>query len=283
MAVLPPTIEEVQDAAGPRRRRGKGQRAASRTLETVGPVLLLLVVATVVMQAVVDQGNIRPEVLPSPSRVIRSGWAAREAIWQNTVPTLQVTAIGFAVSLVVGWLLAIIVDFSRFARRALTPILVASQTVPIIAVAPLMIIWFGFGLLPKVIVVALVTFFPVTIGLIEGFDSTPKEASSLLASMGAGKWRTFRYVRLPSAMPSFFTSLRIGITYAVTGAIFAEYVGAKYGLGIYMSMQKNSFRTDLVLAAVLVTSLISILLFLSTYLLQRLVIPWYGQEKRSQT
>ena len=193
----------------------------------------------------------------------------------NTLPTLQVTAVGFAVSLAIGWAVAIAIDFSPWLRRALTPLLVASQTLPIIAIAPLLIIWFGFGLLPKVVVIALVTFFPVAVGLIEGFSSTPPAATNLLRSMGASRWQRFRLVRLPQAMPSFFTALRIGITYAVTGAIFAEYVGATAGLGIYMSLQKNSFRTDLVLAAVVVTAVLSVTLFALTFVVERLVIPWH--------
>ena len=221
-------------------------------------------------------------MLPSPARVLAQGWAYRDQIWANTVPTLQVTAVGFAVSLALGWALAVAVDFSPWLRRALTPLLVASQTLPIIAIAPLLIIWFGFGLLPKVVVIALVTFFPVAVGLIEGFAATDRQATNLLRSMGATRWQQFRYVRLPGAMPAFFTALRIGITYAVTGAIFAEYVGATAGLGIFMNLQKNSFRTDLVLAAVAVTALLSITLFALTHVVQRLLIPWYGKDRRAR-
>jgi ABC-type nitrate/sulfonate/bicarbonate transport system permease component len=187
---------------------------------------------------------------------------------------LQVTIVGFAVSLVVAWALAIVVDFSPWLRRALVPLFVVSQTLPIIAIAPLMIIWFGFGLLPKILVIALATFFPMAIGLIEGFAAADREAGALLRSMGASRGQVFRYVRLPSALPRFFTALRIGITYAVVGAVFAEYVGATSGLGIYMSTQKNSFRTDLVLAAVLVTAALSLALYLLTYLVERIVAPW---------
>ena len=155
------------------------------------------------------------------------------------MPTLQVTAVGFSVSLLIGWAIAIAVDFSPWLRRALTPLLVASQTLLIIVIALLLIIWFGFKPLPKVVVIALVTFFPIAVGLIEGFASTPRAATNLLRSMGASRWQRFRLVRLPQAMPSFFTALRIGITYAVTGAIFAEYVGATAGLGIYMSLSRT--------------------------------------------
>jgi NitT/TauT family transport system permease protein len=238
------------------------------------PALVLVAIGVGVWQWYVTAAGVRPQVLPSPLRVLTEGWAHRGELWANTLPTLQVTVIGFAVSLGVGWALAVAVDFSPWLRRALTPLLVASQTLPIIAIAPLLIIWFGFGLLPKVLVIALVTFFPIAVGLIEGFARTERPATNLLRSMGASRWAQFRYVRLPGALPSFFTALRIGITYAVTGAVFAEYVGASAGLGIYMNLQKNSFRTDLVLAAVLVTALISVALYGLTFLVQRLVVPW---------
>ena len=261
---------------GPRPTRGRVREVLGR----VGPPLVLVGTGLAVWQWAVTVLDVRPQVLPSPLRVAQQGWAFREQIWANTVPTVQVTAVGFAVSLALGWGLAVAVDFSPWLRRALTPLLVASQTLPIIAIAPLLIIWFGFGLLPKVVVIALVTFFPIAVGLIEGFAATDRQATNLLRSMGASRWEQFRYVRLPGAMPSFFTALRIGITYAVTGAIFAEYVGATAGLGIFMNLQKNSFRTDLVLAAVAVTALLSVTLFGLTYLAQRLVIPWYGRERR---
>jgi ABC-type nitrate/sulfonate/bicarbonate transport system permease component len=249
------------------------------TLRRVAPPLVIVAVGLAGWQWYVTAAGVRPQILPSPLRVLEQGWAFREQLWANTLPTLQVTAVGFTVSLVLGWSIAIAIDFSPWLRRALTPLLVASQTLPIIAIAPLLIIWFGFGLLPKVVVIALVTFFPVTVGLVEGFAATDRQATNLLRSMGASRWEQFRYVRLPGAMPRFFTALRIGITYAVTGAIFAEYAGATAGLGIFMSLQKNSFRTDLVLAAVLVTALLSVALFALTYLVERLVVPWSGTER----
>lgn len=255
-------------------------RVGAGLLRRAGPPLLVVVVALAAWQWAVGAFGLRPQVLPSPLRVVEQGWAYRDVLWANTVPTLQVTAVGFAVSLAIAWTIAVLVDFSPALRRALVPLLVGSQTLPIIAIAPLMIIWFGFGLLPKVLVIALVTFFPICVGLIEGFAATERDASRLLRSMGGGRWAEFRYVRLPGAMPSFFTALRIGITYAVTGAIFAEYVGATAGLGIFMQQQKNSFRTDLVLAAVAVTALVSVALFALTYLVQALLIPWYRRSRK---
>ncbi|WP_439029872.1 ABC transporter permease [Gordonia terrae] len=249
-------------------------RPASIGLRRAAPTIVAAAILVAAWQVYVDLSGIRPQLLPSPSRVAEQGWAHRDEIGVHAGATLQVTLIGFAVSLVLAWVLAIIVDFSPTLRRAFVPLFVASQTLPIIAIAPLMIIWFGFGVLPKVLVIALVTFFPMAIGLIEGFAAADREAGALMRSMGATRLQIFRYVRLPSALPRFFTALRIGITYAVVGAVFAEYVGASEGLGIYMSLQKNSFRTDLVLAAVLVTALISVSLYLLTFAIERVVVPW---------
>lgn len=271
-----PGARTVDTAAGASPKPGSQVR---RLFASAAPLGVIVVLALALWQLYVTVSGIRPQVLPSPLRVAQQGWGAREIIAGHAGATLQVTVIGFAVSLTCAWLLATAIDFVPWLRRAFVPLFVMSQTLPIIAIAPLMIIWFGFGLLPKVLVIALVTFFPMTVGLIEGFASAPKESGALLRSMGASKWQEFRYVRLPSAMPQFFTSLRIGITYAVTGAVFAEYVGATSGLGIYMATQKNSFRTDLVLAAVVVTAVVSVALYLATFVVERLVSPWAREQR----
>jgi ABC-type nitrate/sulfonate/bicarbonate transport system permease component len=274
------------DGAGSGGKTGRNRKTGSprrfRTLTTAVPPAVIVLTLLATWQGAVAAGGVKPTVLPSPQRIVEQGWMARGIIWANTVPTLQETFLGFAVSLTLAWVLAVAIDFSPWLRRALMPLLVASQTIPIIAIAPLMIIWFGFGLMPKIMVIALVTFFPVTVGLIDGFNLTDRDAANLLRSMGANRWKQFVYVRLPSALPSFFTALRIGIAYAVTGAIFAEYIGAREGLGIYMATMKNSFRTDLVLAAVAVTAFLSVGLFLLTYVAERLVIPWHSKERRNR-
>src|SRR5699024_5549096 len=152
-----------------------------------------LAVLLTAWEAIVRLTAVRPQVLPAPTLVASSGWEHRNALGEHALATLNVTLCGFAVSLVCAWLIAIVI--------------VSSQPIPIVAIAPLMIIWFGFGLLPKILVVALVTFFPVTIGLVEGFARTDREASALLRSMGAGRITEFLFLRLPSALPLFFTSL----------------------------------------------------------------------------
>ncbi|MCS5722358.1 ABC transporter permease [Herbiconiux sp. CPCC 203407] len=273
----PPASPSAPRPARPKRRPRRDSFWGS-----VVPPVVIVVLLLVGWELAVTLTGMRPQVLPAPSRVVVEGFERADIIWGHTLSTLQVTVIGFAFSLIVAWIIAVAIDFSGVLRRGLMPLLVASQTIPIIAIAPLMIIWFGFGLLPKILVVALVTFFPIVVGLIEGFNKADRETSNLLRSMGAGRWKEFTFVRLPSALPSFFTALRISITYAVVGAIFAEYVGAQSGLGIFMSTQKNAFRTDLVLAAVAVTAVLSISLYLLTFVIERLVIPWSFKERKAR-
>lgn len=274
-----PATAKADPTAPDVRTRSRGARPGT-VIRAAAPAALVVLVLLVGWQIAVTALDVRPQILPSPLRVVQQGWLDRADLAGNAMATLGVTLIGFAVSLIVSWVVAVTVDFVPWLRRALVPLLVGSQTLPIIAIAPLMIIWFGFGLLPKVLVVVLTTFFPVTIGLIEGFASTDRDSTKLLAGMGASRWQQFRYLRLPGALPRFFTALRIGITYAVVAAIFAEYVGSASGLGIYMAMAKNSFRTDLVLAAVAVTAVLSIGLFAVTFLVERWTCPWLRRGRR---
>ncbi len=255
----------------------RARRASSLAL----PSLLVAAVALGLWQLFATITHVRPQILPTPWLVISQGWDFRSAIWANTVPTLEETFLGFGVSLVCAFVLAAVMELWRPTRRALYPFLIVSQTLPLVAIAPIVDLWLGFGLLPKLVVVAIVTFFPITVGLTEGFASAEPEAINLLRSMGASRLGVFRLLRLPGAMPYFFAGLRIAITYAVVAAIFAEYVGASSGLGIFMSEQANQFRTDLVYAAVGVTALLSIALFALTYLVQWLTIPWYQLSRRA--
>jgi ABC-type nitrate/sulfonate/bicarbonate transport system permease component len=246
------------------------------------PPILVAAVGLGLWQLFATITHVRPQILPTPWLVISQGWDFRSAIWANTVPTLEETFIGFGVSLVCAFVLAAVMELWRPSRRALYPFLIVSQTLPLIAIAPIVDLWLGFGLMPKLVVVAIVTFFPITVGLTEGFASADPDAINLLRSMGASRLGVFRRLKLPGAMPYFFAGLRIAITYAVVGAIFAEYVGASSGLGIFMSEQANQFRTDLVYAAVAVTAAVSVGLFALTYLVQRLTIPWYQLSRRAR-
>lgn len=238
------------------------------------PAVASVASAFVIWEIYVHLSGISPLMLPAPSRVLDQMWLNREILWANTIPTLQATFAGFALSLSIAFSMSIMLDFMPRVRRALFPIFVVSQTLPLVAIAPLVVLWFGFDLTPKVLLVALVTFFPMLVALVDGYASTDPEIEDLLRSMGANRRTVFRAARLPSAMPYFFAGLRISITYAVVAAIFAEYVGARAGLGIVILNAKNSFRPDLVLAAVVISSALTLVLFAFTALLQRVVLRW---------
>lgn len=238
------------------------------------PVALGALVLLGLWQVVVATGGVAPRLLPSPARVVQQAWAHREALATHAAATLTVTVVGFGCSVAVAWALALVLDRLPRLRVGVVPLLVASQTVPVLVVAPLLVLWFGFGLLPKVLVVTLVTFFPVALGLVEGLGAAGPGASALLATMGATRRQELVHVRLPAALPRFFTALRIGVTYAVVGAVVAEYAGAVHGLGTWMTMQRAAFRTDLVLAAVGVCAALTLTLYGATCLLERALVPW---------
>jgi ABC-type nitrate/sulfonate/bicarbonate transport system permease component len=249
-------------------------RRSGRGLARGIPAVLSVVSAFLIWELYVRLSGISPLILPAPSRVLDQIVMNRALLWNNTVPTLKATFAGFALSLVVAFSLSIVLDFMPRVRRALFPIFVVSQTLPLVAIAPLVVLWFGFDLTPKVLLVALVTFFPMLVALVDGYAATDPEIEDLMRSMGATRGQIFRSARFPSAMPYFFAGLRISITYAVVAAIFAEYVGARAGLGIVILNAKNSFRPDLVLAAVVISSALTLVLFAVTALLQRVVLRW---------
>ncbi len=260
---------------------GDGDREASggrlsRWAPPVGVVLLLLAA----WEGYVRLTGVSPIVLPSPTRILGALLDFRELAVDHTIPTVEETLVGFAVSVVAAVTAAILMDQAGWLRRALYPLLVGSQTIPVVAIAPLLVLWFGFGLFPKVLVIVLVTFFPITVALLDGFASTERDATDLLATMGASRGQVFRKLRWPAALPAFFTGLRISATYAVVAAIFGEYVGAYEGLGIWMQISRNAFRADLVFVAILLASALSIILFTAVSRLEAIAIPWYRASRR---
>ncbi len=209
-------------------------------------------------------------ILPPPSGVVRALLSNRAEIAGHALATLSVAALGFALSVSFAFAASVALHFAPRAERGLMPLFVASQTVPLVALAPLMILWFGFGLLPKVLLVVLVTFLPVLMSLLSGYRQTPGAFVDLLTSMGASRWTVFRRATLPSARAGFLAGLRISATYAIVATIFAEYAGARRGLGIYILAAKNNFRADLVLAAVVVSAVLTLGLLVVLRLADRL-------------
>jgi ABC-type nitrate/sulfonate/bicarbonate transport system permease component len=249
---------------------------------TIGPPVVLVAVLLAAWELYARASGVSPFVLPAPSQVVGALLDPRSDAIRHTIPTVIETAVGFSVSIVAATLVAVALDRFDLARRAVEPLLVGSQTIPIIAIAPLIVVWFGFELVPKVLVVVLVTFFPITIALLDGFASTAAEAEELMRSLGASPGETFRKVRWPSGLPGFFTGLRISATYAVIAAVIGEYVGATEGIGIWMQLSQRLFRVDLVFAAILVTAILSIALYGLVVLVERATIPWWRASRAAR-
>ncbi len=257
-----------------------GWRVVVRFARAALPVAVALVVLLGVWQWYASQPTVDSQLLPTPVAVWHALIVQRDALWSNTQTTLNETLVGFGASLATGVVFAVAIDFSPWLRRAIYPLLVATQTVPIIVLAPLLVLWFGFGLASKAIVVTLVCFFPIVVALADGLRGADPDLLKLYRSFGAGRWRIFWSVRLPGALPSLFSGVRIAITYAVIGAIFGEYVGAKSGLAVYIKLHQAA--TAAVMAAIFVTAALSIALFALTALVERLTLPWYYAQGRGE-
>ncbi len=246
------------------------------------PPLTLIAASIAAWEAIVVASRLPPLVLPSPLRVVEAGWQTRDLLGGAIAVTMIETVLGLIVALALGVALAAAMDLSPFLRRALYPILVASQTVQLLAIAPLLIIWFGFGLTPKVIIVVLACFFPLAVNTADGLASADPDLIALLRSMGASRRQIWQMVRFPAALPSFFSGLRVAVTYSVVGATIGEWVGGSAGLGLYMLRSKNALATDQVFVAIVITTLLSIGLFVLVYVIERAALPWYYSAQRAQ-
>ncbi|WP_100405815.1 ABC transporter permease [Bacillus solitudinis] len=247
---------------------------------SVLPALITVVACLIIWELTVLIWDVEDWILPPPSLISRAFFETMhflpEHIWMTTMEAILGFLLGIAVALVIAFIL----DLAPFLRKSVYPILLFSQTIPIIAIAPLLIIWFGYGMLPKVLVVALVTFFPVVVSVVEGLQSSDRDMIRLVRSMGGSHWQVFRSVRFPHALSYLFTGLRIGATYSVLAAVISEWVGASKGLGIYLIKAQSSFATDRVFVVIVMISILSCMLFLLVLLVGRWVMPWkYKQHK----
>lgn len=251
-----------------------------RWVREVLPPTFLIVFVLLSWQVLARRTGLSAFILPSPVQVAQAGWETRDLLVAAIGTTMLETFLGLAIALFLGVAIAASMDLSSFLKRALYPILVASQTVQILAIAPLLIIWFGFGLLPKVIIVVLVCFFPLAVSSADGLASADPDLVAFFRAIGASRGQIWRMVRLPSALPSFFSGLRVSVTYSVVGATIGEWVGGSAGLGLYMLRSKNALATDQVFVAIVITSALSIGLFTLIYLIERAVLPWYYSAQR---
>lgn len=239
-----------------------------------GAPAALLALLVVAWEAGTRAFEVPAWILPAPTQIARAAQDAGVTIPGHLATTMFEALTGLALAAVVGALAALAMASSNLLRRVVYPLIVVSQNVPIIVLGPLLVIWFGFGLLPKVLIVALVGFFPIAVGMTEALLRADTELIELVRSMGASKWQVLRTVRLPGAVPAFFAGLRISATYAIFGAVIGEWLGASSGLGLFIARSQRAFRTDQVLVAVIVIAALSIALFALVGWLARLAMPW---------
>lgn len=227
-----------------------------------------------VWELYVDLGGADPLILPPPHAVAQSLYDDRGLLWSSFLVTAQEIVLGILVAMAAALALAIVMHFFGWVRRAVYPLLVASQTVPIPMLAPVLVLWLGFGIGPKLVVIALVSFFPIVVTTLAGFAAVDAELIKLMRTFDAGRRRIFWMVELPSALPEVFTGAKIAVVVAVIGALFAEQAGATAGLGYLFEQSIPQLETARAYAAVVVLSVFAIVLFALLTLAERLTVPW---------
>jgi len=238
------------------------------------PTLVFLLLCLAVWQISVDFFKLPLWLIPSPSAVVKALWRTRDLLWSHTLTTVLETTTGFALSIILGLVAGLGMVLSPLVKRLFYPLLIVSQTVPLIAVAPLLILWLGYGLLPKIVTVVIVCFFPIAISLIDGLEVSDDDLLNLLKSMGATRWQILYMIRWPNALPSLFAGLKIAATYSVMGAVIGEWLGASSGLGVYLTRSSHSFKTDQVFAAIVAITLLSLFYFVLIAGIRHFALPW---------
>lgn len=234
-------------------------------------VLLLLFIA---WETIVKVMEIPKWLLPAPSNIFSEAALNWNDFSVHLLSTVELSLNGFVIGTTIGLLTAILLYLIPFLKDSLYPLLILSQNIPTIVLAPLLVIWFGFGILPKIIVITLVCFFPVTVAALDGFKQTPHELKHYLVMAGANKRQLFQKLEFPYALPSIFSGVKISATYSVMGAVISEWLGAKEGIGVYMTLASSSFRTDRVFVAIFAIMILSLLFFAVIIGLERIVVRW---------
>jgi NitT/TauT family transport system permease protein len=220
-------------------------------------------------------------LVPTPGQVwdkITGEWSS---LMYHSYVTLYETVIGFVLASVLGLATAVLIAYSRTMDKALYPIVLFAQVIPKIAIAPLLVVWFGNGLTPKIMLAVLIAFFPVVVSGVAGLRSTDPELLELSATMGASRWQTFRKIRLPNALPHLMAGEKVAVTLAVVGAVVGEFVGASEGLGYTLLLANGNLDSALLFAALFLMSLIGILLFVVVEVVEALLIPWHASRRAS--
>lgn len=220
-------------------------------------------------------------MLPSPIDVVKAFADNFSIMMKQAAVTLQETLYGLLIGIAIAFVIASLMDRFTIINKALYPVLVVTQTIPTIAIAPILVLWMGFGMAPKITLVVITTFFPIAIGLLNGFQSVDEDAINLMRSMGAKRLQIFRIIKLPNATASFFSGLRISAAYAVVGAVVSEWLGGFEGLGVYMTRVKKAYAFDKMFAVIVFISAISLVLMGIVVLLEKISMPWVYKKEIS--
>lgn len=236
--------------------------------------LIGFAVIIVLWQGYVDVAHVSKIVLPSPMDILHASWQRSDLLVRETVPTMLESLYGFALAIVIGIPLAVCVVSSRVLNLTMYPILIATQSVPKVAVAPIILVWFGLGMQSKLAIAFLVAFFPIVVDTATGLQATPPGLLELARSLRASRWQTFWKVQFPAAMPFIFSGAKVAVTLAVIGAVIGEFVGSTNGLGNLLLSANSQLDGPLAWAALVWLSALGIALFLGVVLAERLLMPW---------
>lgn len=241
----------------------------NRLYPTVTVIIIILL-----WQGIVVFKNIPQYILPTPVNIANTLIKDFNVIVAHTKITLYESFVGFALSIILSFILAILMDSFEIIKKSIYPILIISQTIPTIAIAPLFIIWFGFGTLPKIIVVIMVCFFPVIISLVDGFEKIDRDYINLFTTFKATKLQTFFHLKLPYAMVSLFSGLKIAATYMIMSAVVGEWLGGDKGIGVYMVRAKSAYALDKVFASIIVIVVVTVLVIYIIDFVGKKIIHW---------
>ncbi|MBC9713700.1 ABC transporter permease [Streptomyces sp. TRM66268-LWL] len=244
------------------------------------PVALLLA-CFVAWWVIAAAELVEPYLVPSPGKTFQVIVDKPDYLWQHSWVTTYETLIGFVVAVAIGVFAAVIMVYSSTVEKTLYPILLFAQVVPKIAIAPLFVVWLGFGIAPKIVIAVLIAFFPVVISMVTGLKAVDPEMLQLSSTMGASPWQTFVKIRFPASLPHLFSGLKVAVTLAVTGAVVGEFVGANEGLGYVILQANGNLDTPMLFAGLLVMSLIGVVLFVIVEIAEKLLLPWHASRRES--
>ena len=273
-----PSQNEEAGASGTSKPKGRKGGLRSRLLTFAAPIAIVILL--VVWQVVCMLELVPSYMLPSPVEVVQALIEDWDLLMEHAATSLAESMIGLALGVAIGFVAAVLMERFEVLYRAFYPLVVLTQTIPSVAIAPLLVLWFGYGMMPKVVLVVISTFFPIIVGLLGGFDSVDPDEIDLMRSMGASWGQIMWHCKLPAALPQFFSGLKISAAYAIVGAVIAEWLGGFSGLGVYMTRVRKAYSFDKMFAVILIISVLSLILMWLVEFAARLSMPWERAEHK---